>query len=411
MNFAYSVLVHVVWFLSTYFVVLTLLMLFSKRKQLHQEPQDRALDDTIVSIVVPAYNEEETIADCINSLLAIDFERKRYEIIIVNDGSNDNTSKIAKAFEQKMQVRLLDNMPNKGKAACLNQGIRIAQGNIIACMDADTIVPKDILRKLLPYFADEKVGSVTVSVEVRHVKNFLQRIIQLEYALGLSLFLKLLTFVNCVHVTPGPFSMYRASVLRNIGGFDEKNMTEDLEIAYRIHKAHYHIENCMTTAVKTITPDTMISLYRQRRRWYVGALLTAWKHKDMMLSRKSGMFGFFIPFNFALITLGMIVFFFSVYLGVSNFANALSFYSLIGYDFFNHFNWDFDVLTLNSLLFLGLTGIAGMILVVTCGVRAVRRNSHGILVKYLGYFLLFFIYQAFWLAAYSIVATRRKIQW
>ena len=108
-------------------------------------------------------------------------------------------------------------------------------------MDADTIVEPDAIKKSLPYFNEGDVGAVTVSVEVNRPKSFLHKIIDLEFILGLSLFLKVFSFFNCIFVTPGPFSIYRKDVLDKIGGFDVNNIVEDFEIVFRIRKAGYKI--------------------------------------------------------------------------------------------------------------------------------------------------------------------------
>ena len=410
MNIYYGILVHVVWFLSTYFVIVFLLALLDNRKRLYQSPATESgwIKDKI-SIIVPAYNEEETIKDCIESLKKIDYPKELYEVMIVNDGSKDGTAEIAKEYA-KGNIILIDNEKNKGKAACLNQGIKNAKGKFIACMDADTIVPEDILKKTIPYFNDEKVGSVTVSVEVRYAKNFLQKIIQLEYVLGLSLFLKVLSFFNCVHVTPGPFSVYRKDLIERIGYFDVASITEDLEIAYRIHKSGYKIANCMTASVKTITPDNLNGLYIQRKRWYSGALITFWKHKDIVIKNKTGLFGYFIPYNFALIISGLGLFFFSLYLTFSNMAKNLSYYSLTNYNFFSNLTFDVDILNISIFMFFGISGVVGMILLLTYGLKFSKTAKKG-LTSYFGYFMLFFLYQAFWMASLITVLFRRKLKW
>src|SRR3989338_7340450 len=306
MMLGYSILVHIVWFLSTYFIVVLLLTLLKNKSRLYKSPKIYKNDYLPkVSIVISAYNEEKKIADSIESLKAVDYPKELYEVIIVNDGSKDKTKDVVLKHADGKNIIFIDNIENKGKAACLNQGIKMAKGDYVACMDADSMVSKDILRKTIPYFKDRKTGAVTVSVEVKNANNFLQRIIQLEYLLGLSLFLRVFSSFNCVNVTPGPFSIYRKSMLERIHGFDENSITEDLEIAYRIHKSGYKIANCMDTHVKTITPHSVKMLYRQRRRWYSGALMTLWQHKDVILKRKMGLFGYFIPFNYSLITLGL----------------------------------------------------------------------------------------------------------
>ena len=412
MGVGYAVLVHIVWFLSTYFIVFFLLSLVKNKDKLYRSPDlDNNEKLPKVSIIVSAYNEEEKILDCIGSLKSIDYPKELYEVVVINDGSEDKTGDIISRHADGKNIVFIDNEKNKGKAACLNQGISLAKGTYVACMDADSVVPPDILKKTIPYFKDKKMGAVTVSVEVKQVNNFLQKIIQLEYVLGLSLFLKIFSLFNCIHVTPGPFSIYRKTLLDKIGGFDINNITEDLEIAYRIHKSGYKISNCMNTAVRTITPDNLKSLYRQRRRWYSGALLTLWKHKGMMLKKKTGLFGFFIPFNYALISFGLGLFLLSLYLTFSNIVQSLSFYALTNYNFFSNLSWELDFLNFSILAIFGLSGILGMIILVTFGLNATRNSPKKKVSLYLGYVLLFFLYQFFWLSSLFLALFKKKVRW
>jgi len=412
MNIGYGILVHIVWFLSTFFIIVFLLSLFKYKNKLYHSPILEKKDKLPkVSIIISAYNEEEKISDSIESLKRINYPKDLYEIVIVNDGSEDKTRDVVLKYANEKNVVFIDNKKNKGKAACLNQGISIATGKFVACMDADTVVPKDIIQKTIPYFKDEKIGSVTVSVEVRNVNNFLQKIIQLEYILGLSLFLKIFSLFNCIHVTPGPFSIYRKDLLKKIGGFDIKNITEDLEIAYRIHKSGNKIANCMNVKVKTITPSNFKSLYRQRRRWYSGALITLWKHKNLMFRGKTGLFGIFIPFNYSLITFGLGLFLLSIYLTFSSAIKNISLYSLTNYNFFSNLSWDVDFLSISMFAFFGISGMLGMIVLVTFGLNAIRNSPQKKISVYFGYFLLFILYQFFWLSSFFLVLFRRKVRW
>ncbi|MAE43332.1 hypothetical protein CMO93_06155 [Candidatus Woesearchaeota archaeon] len=412
MNIIQVVLVQIVWILSTYFIIVFLLALLKNKNRLYDSP---ALENneklSRVSIIISAYNEEEKIADSIESLRLIDYPKELYEVIIVNDGSTDKTKDVAIKYADGTNIIFIDNAKNKGKAACLNQGIAIAKGSYVACMDADSVVPKDILKKIVPYFRNKEIGAVTVSVEVKHVNNFLQKIIQLEYKLGLSLFLRVFSLFDCIHVTPGPFSIYRKSVLEKIDNFDVNNITEDLEIAYRIHKSGYKIANCMNTCVETITPHNFRGLYRQRRRWYSGALMTLWQHKGMLLRKKSGLFGYFIPFNYALITFGLGLFLLFFYLSISNLIKYISLYSLTNYNFFSNLTWELDLLGISILAVFGISGIIGMIAIVTFGLNAIRNSPAKKISLYFGYFLLFILYQFFWLSSFFLVLFRRKVRW
>jgi len=410
MNLSYTVLVYIVWFLSTYFIVVFLLTLIKNKKELYNSPgMDKSSKLPKVSIIISAYNEQEKISDTIESLKSIDYPKDLYEMIIVNDGSKDKTRDIIARYEDKKNIIFIDNTKNKGKAACLNQGIAIAKGAYVACMDADSVVPKNILKKTIPYFKNKEIGAVTVSVEVKHVNNFLQKIIQLEYILGLSLFLKVFSYLNCIHVTPGPFSIYRKELLEKINGFDVNNITEDLEIAYRIHKSGYKIANCMNTTVRTITPHNFKLLYRQRRRWYTGALTTLWQHKDVLLRKKTGLFGYFIPFNYSLIAFGLGLFLLSIYLSFSNIIRNLSLYSYTNYNFFSNLSWEFDFLRISIFAFFGIFGIVGMIILVTFGLNITNNGSKKRVPLYLGYFLLFFLYQFFWLSSFFLALFKRKL--
>jgi len=361
--------------------------------------------------LVPVYNEEETVEDSLVSLKAVDYPKDKLEILIINDGSTDNTSEIVKKHV-KDNIIFIDNKKNKGKAACLNQGISISKGEFVACMDADSDVSPDIIKKTIPYFQDKKIGAVTVTVEVKNPKNLLEKIIEIEYIIGLSLALKALSFFNAIHVTPGPFSIYKKAIFDEIGVFDTKNITEDLEIAYRIQKNHYKIANCTATKVKTIAPNTLKSLYVQRRRWYSGALMTLWKHKDMIFDSKMGPFAFVMPYMYALVILGLGLFAFSTYLGISNLIRSMSFFSLTNFNFISYIRlYDFDLLSISTLTFFGIIAIITTITIAFICLKLVNRKIRKMVPGFIGFVFLFFLYQVFWASSIYSVLFGKKVKW
>ncbi len=414
MNFAYSLMVALVWFLSTYFLIVFLLILLSQKRNIFTGPyMSKAGKLPLVSIIVPAYNEESTIPHSISSLRKIDYPSKQLEIIIVNDGSKDNTSKIVRAHLKKRDnIIFVDNKQNKGKAACLNQGIMLSKGEYVACMDADSEVAPDILLKTLPYFQDKKVGAVTVSVEVKDPRNFLEKLIDIEYIIGLSLSLKALSLLNAVHVTPGPFSIYRHMTLEKVGLFDTNSITEDLEIAYRIQKHRFRIENCTTTKVKTVIPRTLKSLYIQRKRWYSGALLTLIKHREMVFNPKMGTFAIVMPYTFLLTIMGFSLFCYSVFLLFRNLFNWISLYSLTNFNFFSHlFHPKLDPLNISSLSFFGIISLCFTIFGAIFCLKISKKNVNQKLTGLAGFMLLFFLYQIFWASSYYAVIFKRRLKW
>jgi len=413
MNLGYSIFVALVWFLSTYFNVVMLLTLLNKKHTFYKSPSFENKDNLPkVSIIAPAYNEEKTILKSIKSLKKIDYPKHLLEIVIVNDGSTDNTANIIKKHIKEKYITFIDNKKNKGKAACLNQGIKASKGEFIATMDSDSEVSKNILRKTLPYFKEKKVGAVTVTVKVKNPNNFLQKIIEVEYALGLSLSLKVLSFFNCIHVTPGPFSIYRKAMFNKIGMFDVDNITEDLEIAYRIQKNGYKIQCCTTTYVNTVIPKTLKTLHVQRKRWYSGALLTVWQHKNVLFNHKLGKFGFVLPYMYILMILGLGLFFFSSFLGLSNFIKSWGFYSLTNFNFWSYFTLkNFDILSFSTITILALTAIATTMVMALVGLKFAKKSIRKTIPGFIGFIFIFLMYQVFWASSFYAVLLKKKLKW
>ncbi|MBU4246630.1 MAG: glycosyltransferase [Nanoarchaeota archaeon] len=278
-----------VYFFSLYVSVFLLITFFEKR------PPPKRLD-TIpsVSVIVPAYNEEESIGKTLESLMNLDYPKDLLEIIVVNDGSKDKTQNIAEGFMQKEHhfKLLLINQKNLGKGAALNEGIKRAKGDFVACLDADSMVRSDTLKEMMRYFYEGDIAAVSPLMKVYQPKTILQRLQALEYLLyG---FLKcIFSSMNSIHVTSGPFSIYRKSAIQKIGGFDEKTIVEDQEICYRIQRNHYKILQSTTGEVLTIAPKNLSELYNQRCRWFKGSVITIYQYRDMLLNKKYGDFGIF----------------------------------------------------------------------------------------------------------------------
>jgi cellulose synthase/poly-beta-1,6-N-acetylglucosamine synthase-like glycosyltransferase len=389
-----------------------MLLVMKYRKTLFEsKPDMKPGNMPEVSIVIPAYNEENTIKDTILSLKTIDYPKKKLEIIIINDGSKDRTAERIEYLNEEFSFTFINNKVNKGKAACLNQGIRKAKGEFVVCMDADTRVTPEVIIKTLQHFDADDVAAVTVGIEVKP-KNFLQKITQIEYAIGLSLSLAILSRINTIHVTPGPFTIFRKSILEKIGGFDEKNITEDMELAYRLQKSRYKIKCCLSAKVYTEVPKDLKSLYMQRKRWYTGALQTVVKHKDILFNTELGVFGFFIPYNFSLILLGVFLFIFSAIVSAYNSYKSLSFYRLTGFNFLSHLEFKIDPLSIFSIYSLLVIFSFVMTFSMTFfGLRILKKDLRKNFAGFFGFLYLFILYQVFWISSIYAFVFKRRIQW
>jgi cellulose synthase/poly-beta-1,6-N-acetylglucosamine synthase-like glycosyltransferase len=252
-----------------------------------------------VSIVLPAYNEGVYLEHSLKTLLSLDYPKDKLEIIVVDDGSTDNTYEIAKKFEGG-RIKVFTKK-NGGKGSALNFGIKEAKGELIATMDADSYLTKNALYELLPFFNEPRVMAVTPAVKIKSDGAPLKELQRVEY-LMILFSRKLLSLIDSVPVTPGPFSIFRAEVFDKVGLFDEHNLVEDQEIALRIQSHNYKIRSSMTADIYTEPPDNIPDLLKQRVRWQRGGIRNFWKYR-FMINPKYGDFGmYFVPLNFAGLT-------------------------------------------------------------------------------------------------------------
>ena len=287
-------------FISIYFLSLFLSLYIKNRKELFDYPKTKK--KYTISVLVPAYNEEKTIENTIKSIFSSGYPVK--ELIVLNDGSKDDTGKIVQKLLKKYPALKLINKENSGKGDSLNQGIKIAKGDLVAVVDADSYPANDSFGKMIGFFDDSSVGAATCVFVPRNRDNFLEKLQVIEYNV-IAFTRKLLGYVDAIYVTPGPLALYRKSALEKIGGFSTKNMTEDIEATWHLAYEGYKRKMCLATYATTTVPNKFKLWYKQRRRWNIGGLQCISQYKGCFL--KKGMLGFFIlPFFVMQLFLGLI---------------------------------------------------------------------------------------------------------
>jgi cellulose synthase/poly-beta-1,6-N-acetylglucosamine synthase-like glycosyltransferase len=246
-----------------------------------------------VSILIPAYNEEKDI----ESLLRTLFEQtyKNMEIVVINDGSTDNTRSILEPYANQGKIRLLNlGPPNLGKYAALNAGIKIAKGEIIVVVDADGLLERDAVANMLVPFADPNVMSVSGNIRVANPVNILTRCQALEYVRDINIPRRAFDLLNIALVVPGPLGAFRRSVAMYVGEYDPDTVTEDFDITVKVQKARdgrqVASRNVTNAVAYTEAPERLSDLIRQRRRWYGGMAQTYWKHRRYRMWRGSGVY-------------------------------------------------------------------------------------------------------------------------
>jgi cellulose synthase/poly-beta-1,6-N-acetylglucosamine synthase-like glycosyltransferase len=252
----------------------------------------------MVSLVVPAYNEDKNIARCLNSLYKC---TQRYaglcEIIVVDDGSSDYTYEIAWATiesnrKRYPQVRgkVARNSVNLGKVDAIKTGVNSALGSFIAVVDADSWWMPDTLVILVDYILSNGKKAVTGYVHPSDGDSELNPYVvlqQLEYSQGLGITRHAQSLGNNVLVVSGAIGLYDAEVLRGIlTDKSIQSVTEDLEITLEMHKRGAKVGYVDVATSLTIVPESFNVLWNQRLRWFTGWLHNTLKiHRDLFLKK------------------------------------------------------------------------------------------------------------------------------
>jgi cellulose synthase/poly-beta-1,6-N-acetylglucosamine synthase-like glycosyltransferase len=302
-------------FISLYFLNLFLILYLKNRKSFFDYPKVNR--NYTVSFIVPAYNAKDTIENALHHIFNIDYSGI-IEVIVVNDGSTDNTLDILNKLKKKYpKLVIINNPKNLGNAArSQNVGLKHAKGEIIGIVDDDSYPSKDSVEKMVGFFDDSKVGAVTCPVLPRNKTKFLEKLQMMEY-LTISFSRKLLEYIDAIYVTPGPLALYRKKALLEIGGFDENNLTQDIEATWHLTERGWDRKMCLSTSVSSTVPKKIKSWFLQRRRWNVGGLQCIYKYKKHLF--KNNMLGIFIiPFFVAGLFLGLLGIIIFSYIFISN---------------------------------------------------------------------------------------------
>ena len=263
--------------------------LLALAEKLRSAPKDHPEYQPLVSVLVPAYNEENVIADTVGSALASHYPK--LEVIVVDDGSTDETSaRVLESFGHEPRVRLLHQV-NYGKSAALNHALAEASGEVIITIDADTTVDPEAIPRLVRHFADPRIGAVAGNVKVMNRNRWLTRWQALEYITSQNLEKRAFDLLNCIPVVPGAVGAWRAEAMRSCGGFAGETVAEDTDLTLTIRRHGWKILYDEDAIGRTEVPDTMEALIRQRFRWTFGTLQAFWKHRDAIGRKRYGTLG------------------------------------------------------------------------------------------------------------------------
>ncbi len=347
----YTIILVTIFFflLNTIYLIILLIAIISmnKKKRLHfafnmtQAFKFRLLPP--ISVILPAYNEEKTIVQSVLSLLSISYPE--YELIIVNDGSKDNTLEVLKrvfsmkrtdyVFRKSIPTEdvkdiyisesyknlVLIDKKNGGKADALNAGINVSKYPYFCAIDADTVLREDALVKLIHPFIDDPERTVAVGGVVRAAngcifhkgrilkeslpKNLLVLFQTIEYARAFFMGRLGLAAINSLLIISGAFGLFKKEDVIKVKGYKKKSLGEDMMLVMKLHKLkrkekkRYKISFVPDTVCWTEMPSKLKILKKQRIRWQMGLLESIFENMDMFLNPRYGIVGIFaIPFYF-----------------------------------------------------------------------------------------------------------------
>lgn len=297
-------------------LVILAFLLFQTTQGLKEK--NRKVLAPFVSVLVPAYNEGKSIGKTIRSILNSNYPR--FEIIVINNNSQDKTVMVVKQFKKDKKVKLVHEK-KQGKFAALNKGIKNAKGEILVVIDADTQLLPQTISALVQPFSDPKVGAVAGNLKVGNLVNFLTAFQAIEYVVSLNLDRRAYDFLTAVPVVPGALGAWRRRSVQKVGGYQQDTLTEDADLTIRIQKLGFRVAFAKKAVAYTEAPESIDAFLKQRLRWTLGMLQVLYKHRHMNFNRRYGPLGMVVLPYLGLIQLPLML--------LSPFVDLLAFVSLI----------------------------------------------------------------------------------
>lgn len=316
-----SILFLILFSFLLFIFIVFIISWFKNKKQKAFEPN--------ISVVIPAYNEGKNISKCIESVYDSNYDLSKIEVIVIDDGSTDNTLSILQKYEN---IKILK-QDHGGKSEALNLGVRNAKNDFILSIDADSTIDRNCIKELVKPLINPEIGATTGTSKVKNIKSIWTIFQNIEYHYNNLVRKSFSSVFNNGIWFFGALACYRKSILEKIGLFKKDTLTEDMDIALEIYKAGYKTFHVYNAYCYTIVPSTLKELYSQRARWWVGVLQSLIKNKKLF-SHKSCPSIIFLFINqfwwsfFALLSLPVILYQVNYWLPY-NTANFFTFFSYI----------------------------------------------------------------------------------
>lgn len=240
-----------------------------------------------VSILIATYNEESVIASRLKNLLELDYPRNKYEILVINSGSTDNTSSIVESFTNcpkfsNPSIKLIEEDERNGKASAINLGQKYARGDIILITDANSLYDRSALREIMPHFKDPSVGAVSGKYIVSNPYRALPASEAFYWEIE-SIMFSGESYLDSVSTVIGTISAWRKELMN----FNKKTLSEDLDMTIQVRSKGYKIKYEPEATVYELSAITSEEQIKQRKRICIGTIQNFFLHIRFFLTYPS----------------------------------------------------------------------------------------------------------------------------
>ncbi|MBN2454663.1 glycosyltransferase [Candidatus Woesearchaeota archaeon] len=266
--------------------------------------------DLPVSVLVPCYNEEKNISSCLESILGSDYDMSKVEIIVIDDGSKDATGEVVRKIIEKCKanIRLLRG-EHKGKSEALNLGMKHAKNELVMSIDGDINLERETMSRLVSPMVRKEVAATNAVAVIRKPKKLIEYFQMIEFTLNNLIRISFSrVFDNSIWFF-GAVAVYRKSVVNAVGGFKTDTLTEDMDICLEMYSKGYKIVTVKEARISTLAMPSLKALFRQRMRWYFGALQSLFKNRELLKKQRRSPSVLFLFFNQSWWTFFSFVFF------------------------------------------------------------------------------------------------------
>lgn len=406
-----ELLMYITIFFGLFTSIYFLITLYENRDKIFSPEPKRF---PLITIIIPDYGHPQELKTTIKSLLALNYPKDKLEILVVINGLENNLKK--QAYQIALNYKNLGiktfYIGNVGKGGAINHGLKFANGEFVGVLDADCFCEQNALRKIVPYFENTQVMAVTPSIQIANANTFLQKLQKIEFMVGVFL-RKCFGFLGSIHITPGPFTIYRKAFFDKFGPYDESTITEDIEIALRIQHNNYVIENAIDSLVYTSGVKEFWPLFNQRIRWYRGFIDNVVKYKDLF-GAKTGNLGLFIlPGSFFSIGLTSLLIGINIINLIKKGIQLLINWNAINFSFTNLINLNLDTfyISQNSITIFSIISMILALIVLNIS-KYLAQEKESIKLSFIFHFIFYwFLFVAWWSTATYYFLVGKKIKW